>query len=133
MYQAARHAFCLHPAGVRSGLHLRAADLLAAEGMDGEVVAAHLLRSDPASSEETLGRLMAAAPLAMRRGAREAAIAYLRRALAEAPSAEQKPALLVELGRAELLTRDPAAGGHLREALASCQDPVARAAIRFDL
>jgi hypothetical protein len=120
-------------AGVRSGLHLRAADLLAADGMDGEAVAAHLLRSEPGSSEETVDRLMAAAPLAMGRGAPEAAIAYLRRALAEAPGAEQKPALLAELGRAELLTRDPAAAGHLRQVLASCQDPVARAAIRFDL
>jgi DNA-binding CsgD family transcriptional regulator len=121
------------PAGVRSGLHLRAADLLAAEGMDGEAVAAHLLRSEPASSEETVGRLMVAAPLAMRRGAPDAAIAYLRRALAEVPGGEQQTALLFELGRAELLTRNPAAGGHLRQALACCQDPVARAAIQFNL
>jgi len=69
----------------------------------------------------------------MRRGAPEAAIAYLRRALAEMPSAEQKPALLADLGHAEMLTRDPAAVDHLRQALACCQDPVAQAGIRFDL
>jgi DNA-binding CsgD family transcriptional regulator len=121
------------PAGMRSRLHLRAAVLLAADGMDGEVVAAHLLRSEPASSEETVDRLIAAAPLAMRRGAPEAAIAYLRRALAEAPADERQAALLADLGHAEVLARDPAAAGHLRQALASCLDPVARATIRFDL
>ena len=57
--------------------------------------------SEPASSEETVARLMAAAPLAICRGAPEAAIAYLRRALAEAPGDEQKPALLAHLGQAD--------------------------------
>jgi hypothetical protein len=118
---------------MRSRLHLRAADLLAAEGVDAEVVAAHLLRSETAPAEETVARLMAAAPLAMRRGAPEAAVAYLRRALAETPGGELQAALLAELGHVEVLARDPAAAGHLRHALACCHDPVARATTQFDL
>jgi DNA-binding CsgD family transcriptional regulator len=108
-------------------------DSFAAEGVDAEVVAAQLLRSELAASSETVGLLRAAAPLAVRRGAPEAGISYLRRALAEEPSGEERTALLAELGRAELVTRDPAAADHLRQALAGCQDPLGRAAIRMDL
>ena len=69
------------PPGARSRLHGRAADLLASEGADAELIAAHLLRCDPGAAPGAAGRLRAAAPLALARGVPEAAIAYLRRAL----------------------------------------------------
>ena len=71
----------------------------------------------------------------LRRAAREALGAgdpragtlLLRRALAEPPSAEQRPAILQELGEAEAIGHDPAAVEHLRGALELAVDPIARA------
>ena len=40
---------------------------------------------------------------------------------------------LAELGRVEVLARDPAAADHLQEALAGCQDPAGRSRIYCDL
>jgi DNA-binding CsgD family transcriptional regulator len=120
------------PPGARSRLHGRAADLLAAEGVDAELVAAHLLRCDPGTAPGEAGRLRAAAPLALARGAPEAAIAYLRRAL-QATAGPDRGLVLAQLGRAEVLARDPAAAGHLQEALAGCPDPAGRAQVLCDL
>jgi DNA-binding CsgD family transcriptional regulator len=50
----------------------------------------------------------------------------IRRALAEPPTAQQRPAVLQELGEAEALDHDPSAVEHLREALELTIDPVAR-------
>ena len=55
------------------------------------------------------------------------AVAYLRRALAEPPSAAERADLLLELGSAEALVRGDAAVEHLREAHALTVDPVRRA------
>ncbi|MBO0837705.1 MAG: tetratricopeptide repeat protein, partial [Actinobacteria bacterium] len=121
------------PAGVRSHMHQRASDILTAERADPEAVAAHLLRSEAAFSGETISRLRVAAPLALRRGAPEAAVSYLRRALNEGADTPTQTAVLAELGRAELAAGDPAAHGHLMRALAGSSMPPERAAIHGDL
>ena len=95
--------------GAAQGMHRRAAEILRSEGADPEAVAAHLLRCDAGSSAETIECLRAAAPLALRRGAPEAAVSYLRRALAEDAGAAQRTAVLAELGRAEVAAGDPMA------------------------
>jgi DNA-binding CsgD family transcriptional regulator/type II secretory pathway predicted ATPase ExeA len=121
------------PLATLSQLHADAAELLADEGSDPEAVAAHLLRSDPAGDARTAQRLRAAATLALRRGAPDTAMTYLRRAEAEPPPAEDRAAVQHELGRAELLCRAPGGVGRLRDALSRAGDPVTRARIGIDL
>ena len=63
----------------------------------------------------------------MPRGAPDASVTYLRRALEEPPSVYSRPAVLLELGLAESLTldREPAIE-HLRRGVETTQDTVAR-------
>lgn len=93
-------------AGERSGGHQRAARLLADEDAAPELVAAHLLLAEPEGSAWACERLREAAREALPRGAPEASVTYLRRALEEPPAAEDRPAVLLELGLAEALTLD---------------------------
>ena len=74
-----------------------------------------------------------AAPIALRRGAAEVAVSYLRRALAEDAGGAQRTAVLAELGRAEVLAGDPMATRDLGEALNATTDQAARATILGDL
>ena len=123
------------PAGARQKLHRRAAGIVGAAGGEPEAVAAHLLRCEAGGSLEAIEWLRAAAPLARRRGAPEAAISYLRRALAEVEVAEAgaRSTVLADLGTAELGAGDPSAVPHLREALTRTTDPRARSAILSNL
>lgn len=111
----------------RSAGHERAAHMLAAEGAAPERVAAHLLATEPRSSEWVCDRLRDAAREAVPRGAPDASVAYLRRALEEPPSPDGRPAVLLELGLAESLTldREPAIE-HLRRGVETTKDTVAR-------
>jgi DNA-binding CsgD family transcriptional regulator len=121
------------PLAARSELHRVAADVLAGAQADAEAVAAHLLASEPAGDAGTVARLRTAAGAALGRGVPVAAIAYLRRALAEPPNLDQRNAILAELGHAELVARDSAAVHDLEQALDASTDPVARARIRNQL
>ena len=106
--------------------HHHAALLLAAGGASPTAVGPHLLRSAPAGEPEAVWLLRRAARAAVNRGDPRSAALLLRRALAEPPSAEQRRAVLQELGEAEAIDHDPAAVEHLREALELAIDPVAR-------
>jgi DNA-binding CsgD family transcriptional regulator len=121
------------PVWARSQLHRQAADLASARGADAEAVAAHLLRCQPDGAPETVERLRAAARSALRRGAPEAAVVYLRRGLVDGMDGPARVSLLTELGWAERLAGEPAAADHLREAVNRCPDPVARGKVRNDL
>jgi DNA-binding CsgD family transcriptional regulator len=121
------------PQADRGLRHTAAARLLAAEGADVEQVCAHLLACPPDGSGEVVQRLRDAAVRALARGAAESAIAYLRRALAETLDTGLRAGLLHELGRAEMVLRDPAATQHLREALGLATDPTRRAEVAADL
>lgn len=112
----------------RDRLHRRAAEVLSGEGAPAERVAAQLLASRPAGDAYAQATLRQAAREALAAGAADSAVAYLRRALAEPPAAQEHGALLAELGAAELLTDGPASIAHLREALPLATQPAARAA-----
>jgi signal transduction protein with GAF and PtsI domain len=70
--------------------------------------------------------LRQAAGTALPRGAADSAVAYLRRALAEPPSAEDRVDVLMELAAAEALVDGPASVAHLEEAHALADAPEQR-------
>ncbi len=93
------------PALQRQELHGRAAALMASRHAESERVARHLLPIPGAGDAERLGVLRAAARDADARGAADAAITYLRRALEEPPPPDQVAAVLHELGHEEAAVR----------------------------
>jgi DNA-binding CsgD family transcriptional regulator len=102
----------IHPM-VRSGIyseltsaerahgHRRAARLLAEHPGSNELVANHLLVSEPSGDGWVVERLAEAACEAGKRGAPEAEAVFLRRALAEPPAPSNHYGLLLDLGMAE--------------------------------
>ncbi len=115
------------PAAERALHHERAADILQGHGAPVEQVAAHLLRAPRRGSPTSVEVLRKAARTALARGAADAAVTMLRRALTEPASAEDRPALLVELGGVETMVDGPAAVGHLTEAYEALPDARERA------
>jgi DNA-binding CsgD family transcriptional regulator len=107
--------------------HRHAARLLAAGGAVDELVAEHLLLTEPAGDVWVTGQLERAAATAARSGAPESAAAYLQRALAEPPEPEQRSGVLLALGRAELNVGHPGAVSHLEQAVAAAAEGPARA------
>ena len=115
----------------RQALHVEAARLLTARGAESERVARHLLRLPPSADSARVAALRAAARGASARGDAGAAAHYLRRALEEPPSEEERGVVLYELGVAEATDRQrDCFDSHLREAMAETRDPGARAADR---
>jgi DNA-binding CsgD family transcriptional regulator len=121
------------PVAERADLHARAAGVLVDAGAEPDLVAVQLLHAAPAGEVRVVARLRAAAGAALARGVAQTAVAYLRRAIAEPVDADQRPAVLHELGRAETLTGEPGAIEHLRQARALASDPVERARYTLDL
>ena len=113
--------------GARRLAHRRAAAILDRAGA-ADRVAAHLLATGPASDAWVVERLSAAADTAWERGAAEVAASYLRRALTEPATPARRPELLRRLGVAEWAVGEPAAIGHLEEALNEARDAAAIAA-----
>ena len=119
--------------GERSALHGAAARRLAHEGGSPDRIAAHLLATDPADDPWVVESLRAAARTAVANGAPESAVSHLRRAVAEPPSDNLRPELLLELGFAESYAGVPLATAHLNEALETAADPTAQISITFAL
>ncbi|HEX2086402.1 MAG TPA: AAA family ATPase [Solirubrobacteraceae bacterium] len=115
------------PPGERELRHARAAAVLEEAGAAPDQVASQLLISPRHGEARVAGVLRDAAASAMRRGAPESAVAYLRRALEEPPPADVRPEVLLELGVAEVQSRAPAALEHLQEAAETLRDPRLRA------
>ncbi len=121
-------------AAARQAAHARAADVLAGAGAEPDAIATHLLLTEPSGRAEILATLRSAAQQAIARGAAENAVAYLRRALEEGGTcAEERAALLLELGKAERLVLPDSALERFREAHSLAPDPVLRARIAYDL
>jgi DNA-binding CsgD family transcriptional regulator len=122
------------PPARRAALHGQAAHLLADDGASADRVAAHLLFAAPFGDERTVEALRLAARDALARGAPEAAVSYLRRALAEPPDRDARLEVLLELGRAEVLLPVAHDFAALREALElASSDPGQKAAISLEL
>ena len=116
-----------------AAMHGAAARLLVAGGGATDRVAVHLLMAEPFGDGWVVDALRTAAQDALAQGAPEAAVSYLRRALAEPPDAADRLAVLRMLGSAEALL--PAGGdfASLREALSLATDAQVRAEIAFEL
>lgn len=123
----------LIPVGELALAHRSAAKLLYEDGADPESVAPHLLATDPVGDPEVVDVLRAAAARSLRNGAPDAAATYLGRALAEPPLPQIRPAVLRDLGRAEISATQPSGIDHLQQALDATADRVQRAAIAREL
>jgi DNA-binding CsgD family transcriptional regulator len=107
----------------RSSDHARAARLLAAEGVDPQHVALHLLAAEPAADEWVVERLTEAADHARAQGSPPAAAALLQRALAEPPPRDRRAPLLIALGVAGLLARHESTIDWFAQAVDAAGDP----------
>jgi class 3 adenylate cyclase/DNA-binding CsgD family transcriptional regulator len=120
-------------AGLKLMAHRRAAELLDRVGAEPERVAAHLVLLPPTGDRFVVETLRLAADRALVRGAADAAVRYLERALAEPPADEVRPDTLFELGLAEQRVDVVSAAVHLREALESIDLPVRHARVALEL
>jgi DNA-binding CsgD family transcriptional regulator len=117
-------------APLRRAAHHRAAGLLRDQGASLERIAAQLELGERNADPWAVEVLRAAAANALERGV---AADLLARALEEPPPAEQRAAILAELGTAELQAGRPAGCDHLREAIAAEDDPRERARLGLTL
>ena len=117
----------------RDTAHRTAARLLHGDGAPPGRVGAHLLTVQSSADGWVVARLREAAADAVESGAPQAAAALLGRALAEPPAAAQRAALLLEMGRAEALSGQDTALGHLAEARGLTDDRRRRAEIGLEL
>ena len=120
-------------AGERAALHRRAAEILLAEGIASERVAAHLLPSAGSGEAWVVDVLCAAAARALEAGAPESAASYLRRALEEPPAAEARAGVLRRLGLCEAAIGLPTAIARLEQALEAGVADAERAHTLLDL
>jgi DNA-binding CsgD family transcriptional regulator len=116
----------------RDAAHRSAAELLLNAGSQPESAAAHLLRVAPQADAFVVSTLRQAAERSLARGAAEAAVGYLTRALDEQIEPAARADVLVELGFAERRTNGPAAADHLRAGLDLLADPARRGAVALE-
>ena len=121
------------PPARRADDHRRAALALASAGGSALSVGSQLLRAAPTGDQQVVELLTAAASAAHAGGDLAAAIALLRRALAEPPNLAARGPVLARLGQMEALAHDPAALEHLTEALAVTEEPAARVSVATTL
>jgi DNA-binding CsgD family transcriptional regulator len=117
----------------RGAAHRSAAELLLQAGAPPESAAGHLLRVAPQADEFVVSTLRQAAERSLARGAAEAAVGYLSRALDEQIDPVVRGEVLVELGVAERRTNGPAAADHLRAGLELLADQSRRGEIALEL
>jgi DNA-binding CsgD family transcriptional regulator len=97
----------------RASEHATAARVLAVHGRTTDQVAAHVLLGPASGDAWAVERLREAARAAVQRGAPDAALPLLRRALAEPPPPIARTQVLLELGAAEDALQRPEAIEHL--------------------
>ena len=119
-------------AGLRSRRHREAARLLALSGAGVDEVSQHLLRTAPTRDSWVMEQLKTSGRRALETGAPDVAAIVLRRAAEEDPAAVDAE-LLLQLGIAEGLVRDPAALEHLEQAFARASEPELLARIALPL
>lgn len=112
----------------RASLHAEAAQALLQDRAPSTNVASHLVHAPPAGSAQVVEVLVEAAHRAQDRRASRSAASYLRRAVAEPPSPEQLPELLLELARASFAAGLPGAIEDAEAAVGAARSPAGRAA-----
>lgn len=111
-------------------LHAKAAGVLRTAGAAPAKIAEHLLLAPPAGRAEVVDLLVDEAHRDLTTGSAEAAGRLLRRAMAEPPTPDSRPAVLLALATAERATGHLAeAGDHLREVVETGARPVALTAM----
>ncbi len=118
------------PAATRVALHGQAAWCVVDAGLGSTAAARHLLETHPEGDPWAVGHLRAAARENLRAGAPDAARRFLARALREPPAADDRAAVLFELGCSSLLTEPATTVNHLRAAL---EEPIADPALRHGI
>jgi DNA-binding CsgD family transcriptional regulator len=111
----------------RSAWHRRAAQVLKARGGDDDRAAVHLRATAPAGEAWVAGMLAEAAERAVRRGAPDAALLLLERALAEPPASKERSAMKLARGVAAFMSAHSQAEKLLREAITEADAPIIRA------
>ena len=109
-------------AAARAHAHRAAAEAILDAGGRPEQAATHLVLTVPGRDDFIVTTLRQAAAHALAQGAAPAAVAYLRRALAEPPQPEERARVLYELGVAELQSGAAESARHLREAIDELED-----------
>ncbi|MGW3569923.1 ATP-binding protein, partial [Streptomyces sp. NPDC000941] len=118
----------------REWLHDHAAELLYRAGRSDEQVAAQLMAGVTSRHDWSVGVLRAAADVALRRGAPEVAVRYLRRALLDASLVgEGRSRLLIDLATAERGLDPVACERHISQAIPLLPTPGHRAAAALRL
>jgi DNA-binding CsgD family transcriptional regulator len=117
----------------RGAAHLWAARRLLDNGAPPENAAGHLLRIAPQADSFVVSTLRQAAERSLARGAADAAVEYLTRALEEKTDTATRAEVLIELGLAERRTNGPAAADHLRTGLDLLVDPTRRCTVALEL
>jgi DNA-binding CsgD family transcriptional regulator len=110
-------------ANERALAHARAAEVLAERGATDERIAAQVTKAPPQHDADRVILLRRVAAGALARGAPAAAVAWLRRALAEPPAPDSRAEVLLELGAAELRLAMPEAADHLAAAVDTVRGP----------
>ena len=114
------------PPGERELHHARAAEMLREAGAPHEQIATQLLNA-PRGGEPWVAELLrVVGGTAVKGGAAESAVAYLRRALEEPPPPDDRPELVLELGLAQALVKASDAVEPLREAMSTHPSPERR-------
>jgi DNA-binding CsgD family transcriptional regulator len=121
------------PQGARATAHRRAAALLALEDVPVEQVAAHLMAAERTGDQWAVAKLREAGRRALGNGAARSAVAYLSRALHEPPSAQVRPAVMRDLGSAEVRTGIADGISHLHAALEGTVDDATHAEVAREL
>lgn len=121
------------PVGRAETLHSRAAAYLREARAEDADVAHHLMRTSP-SGEPWAGDVLHVTGLvALAEGRRQAAVAYLRRALREPREPRQRARVLADLGLAECQLDVGSASEHLNRAVRDVPDPAGHADIAGNL
>ena len=104
----------------REAFHGRAARLLSVADFEADTVAAHLLLAAPGADEWAVAELRAASAAALGRGAADAAVRYLRRALREPPARAER--LAVSRGAGSRSAESERPRGHRSPPYRACRD-----------
>ncbi|MEO3749538.1 AAA family ATPase [Streptomyces sp. B6B3] len=106
----------------RTALYLRAAEVLHGHGAPAQAVAGRLLDADRAPAPWAVAVLRDAAEQERADGEPARAISFLRLALQECADEDQRPAVQLELGRAEWQVDPATAARHLPELVAALRE-----------